>query len=184
MPELEKAAKRTHLAYLSDKDHDVFQLSDEEKEQLLEDTGYYSYVNQNSSYCAALAMEYRLAYILSKKDRNIADEDFVREWILDDVNMMRLAEAEHERWNTYQRLQGWRCADTEQMNKIALKSQGKNVKDNDLLLHPAIVPYDILDEVEHKADDIYSRLGSDRKSDYIEADKKLLRQILKILDKE
>ena len=181
-PEIEKAAERTHMAYLVESYPDIYEKKRDEQKKILDETGYYSYVNQNSSYCAALAMEYRLAYILSLKNGDEKDSEFVKKWLENEKNLTVLAESEHYRWNAYQRLQGWRCADIKQAKTIAENSEGRRVKDNSLLLHPALVEYKDLKSTEKKVDRILMKYNLDKRSNYVELDKDILRQMLKILD--
>ena len=105
----------------------------------------------------------------------------VSKFLSDERNVDSLSVSEHQRWNTYQRLQGWRKADLEQAATICRQTDGRKVKEDDLLLHPAIVEYDELLLVESAIDKIYADNNSPKKCDYIEADKKIVRNIWRIV---
>ncbi len=180
-PEIEDEAKRIHLAYYSDAEHDCLSLPKEEQDKLCADTHFYSYVNQNSSYGAALSAEYKLEYVLKSRPEDISEKDYAYKFLSDERNVDSLSVSEHQRWNTYQRLQGWRKADLEQAATICRQTDGRKVKEDDLLLHPAIVEYDELLLVERAIDKIYADNNSPKKCDYIEADKKIVRNIWRIV---
>jgi hypothetical protein len=181
-PEIEESAKRIHLSYYSDENHDYLADDKQAQDKMCADTNYYAYVNQNSSYGAALSAEYKLAYILKNKPEGVDDEEYVRNYLSDKKNIDSLAVSEHQRWNTYQRLQGWRKASLEQAATICRQTNGKKVKDDDLLLHPAVVEYDELLKVEKRIDKIYAKNNVDKKCNYVEADKKIVRSVWKIVN--
>ena len=180
-PEIEDTAKRIHLAYYSDPEHDCLALPKNEQDKLIADTHFYNYVNQNSSYGAALSAEYKLAYVLKGRPEEVSEKEYADTYLQDEGNIDSLSVSEHQRWNTYQRLQGWRKADLEQANTICRQTDGKKVKDDDLLLHPAIVEYDELLLVEMAIDKIYADNNSDKKCDFVEADKKIVRNLWRIV---
>jgi hypothetical protein len=62
--------------------------------------------------------------------------------------------------------------------------KGGSIKDNNLLLHPALVEYYQLQEREQRVDALYEKYSIDRKSRYIQLDKDILRKILVILEYE
>ena len=179
-PDLEKAAQRAHLSYMGSKDID----DEKKKKQILSDSDFYSYSNQHSSFNVALGLEYHLAYIQSLNEEGEDPDTFVRKWLENDENMAVLARAEHQRWNTYQRLQGYRKMNTRQLEEIVKRSSGKRAKDNELLLHSALVENDDLAERERYVDALYKKYGSDKKCNYVQLDKDFLKNLLYILGHE
>ena len=180
-PQIERAAKRAHLSYLG---NDSLYKDEKEQEKLLDETGFYQYANQHSSLNVALGLNYHLAYILNQNKENEKASDFVKRWLGDRFNMAAIAFSEHERWNAYQRLQGYRRVSDEQLETMFANYKGGSIKDNSLLLHPALVEYDELQERENQVDALYEKYGIDRKSRYVELDKDILRKILVILEYE
>ena len=179
-PEYESSAKRVHLTYLGD----MQSLSDEKQEEILEKTGFYSYVNQDSSFNEAVSMDMKYAYILSRKTYDCDDIEFVKGWLEDETNLISLSDAEHLRWNAYQRFQGWQLIGEKQEEQVAILTGGKKVKSDDLLLHPAMVPVEDLPEAEKFADDLLSRYsGSPSHTRYVELDRDMCRNLLYILGK-
>ena len=182
-PQLEEAAKRVHLAYAGHDDLlDAVESQDVRKQtqQLLQEEGYYRYVNQNSSFASALAMQYRYDNILKgKKEDDLSDAEYVDKYLSKKANLDTLAVCEHQRWNYYMALQGWRRPETAQIRKIADDSEGQRVKDDELLLHPALVPYSSLKTTENSVD----KLLVNKTSNYVEADKNILRKMTSILKK-
>ncbi|MBQ2085515.1 MAG: hypothetical protein II464_04540, partial [Oscillospiraceae bacterium] len=120
-PDLEDEARRVHLSYLASSEPDALKQPAYIQEQILTDTGFYNYVNLQASLFCALALEYRRAYILNKKEPDDTRDDavFVRGWLGDPENLELLGNAEHLRWNAYQRFQGWRPASAAQTESIA-----------------------------------------------------------------
>lgn len=178
-PSLEEGAKKVHLSYLGKED-----ASEEEKNELLEQTHFYAYNNQHSSFAAALGLQYHLAYI---SNMNYDKEDikiFAKNWLNNQSNIDKLAVSEHQRWNTYQRLKGYQKVDEEQLEKIARDSKGLNLTDKQLLLHPALVEYDELVQRERFVNSLYEKYGLNRKSNYIQLDKDIIKNLLKILGYE
>ena len=180
-PQIERAARRAHLSYLGD---DALYKSEKEQERLLDESGFYHYSNQHSSFNVALGLNYHLAYILNQKMEDEKDSEFVIRWLGDRFNMATLAESEHERWNAYQRLQGYRYVDDRQLEVMFKNYKGGSIKDTDLLLHPALVEYNRLQEREERVDSLYAAYGINRKSNYVQLDKEILRKILVILEYE
>ncbi len=173
-PQLEEAAKQVHMAYCR---------ADEWTPEL-EET-FYRYVNNDSSFAQAMAMMARRRYILASKPADVSDEEWVRTVINDPKQLEILGAAEHNRWNAYQRINGWRRATLSQVETIAKHTNGKKVKDDALLLHPAIVPYRELEEVEHAVDRIRRKYNPEVSSvDYINADQVIIRCLPKILQSE
>ncbi|MBQ3295374.1 MAG: hypothetical protein IJH00_02655 [Erysipelotrichaceae bacterium] len=180
-PQIERAAKRAHLSYLGD---DALYKSESEQEKLLDETGFYQFSNQHSSFNVALGLNYHLAYILNQNREDEKGSEFVKRWLSDRFNMASLAECEHQRWNTYQRIQGYRGVSDEQLETMFENYKGGSIKDNNLLLHPALVEYYQLQEREERVDALYNKYGIDRKSKYIQLDKDILRKIMVILEYE
>ena len=181
-PSLEEAAKRVHLAYFSDIYPRIFNRNYEDREEILEYTGFYSYINQDSSFNEALALDFKYEYVLSKRNGDEDEIDFVRRWLNDQNNLIILSDAEHLRWNAYQRFQGWRHMNAVQEDLAARKSLGKRVKDNDMLLHPALVELNELPEAERITDEIIRRYNpGGTPSRYVELDRNICRNMLLIL---
>ncbi len=182
-PDLETVAKRTHLAYMSGTIEDVFNKSASEQEKILRDTGYYSYQNIDSSMAEGLTLEYRYAYILSlKDDDSVSDDEFVERWLKDEENLRTIGNSEHNRWMAYERLQGWRKPTVEQEEIIVAASNGKRVKDNEMLLHPAIVNVEDLPEAEKTADALLRKYNPDSSSTrYVELDRDIYKMMVRIL---
>ena len=183
-PELEDVAKRTHLAYLSGIYGNIIKKPQEETEKVLQETGYYNYNNIEASLAEGLTLEYRYAYILSKKnDNSISDTEFVRNWLNDKDNLKIIGDAEHIRWNAYQRITGWRRASEAQMDEMARLSNGKRVKNNEMLLHTAMVEVEELPETEKKADETLQKYNPDRTpTRYVELDRDIYQYMIDILD--
>ena len=171
-PGLEKAAEKVHLSYLGMEKAD---------EDVLENSGFYEYQNQESSFAEALALEYKKAYILSqKKDAQVSDRDFIDAWLAE--HLEEAAAWEHERWNAYQRIHGWRKAEGEMIGSIIEKYKGERANDPKLRLHPAIVDYGDLENVQNEVNECFKRYGSDKRVDYLGADKDILKKMTWILD--
>lgn len=171
-PKLEKAAERVHLSYVGE---------GKTGEDILENTGFYEFQNQESSFAQALSMTYKASYILShKKDDSVSDKVFIENWLAE--HMDEMAEAEHERWNAYQRVHGWRRADDSQSKAIIEKYKGRRSNDPELLLHPAIVEYDELARCEAMVNSLLENYGSENRVHYLQADKDILQKMSYILD--
>lgn len=172
---LEKMAVRVHMAYLNTETDDV--------QKTLYETGYYNLANHESSLAMALAIEYKVKYILSRtassgKDRRKA----VEEYLQDEENMKKMCLMEHQRWNTYQRICGWTRPSAEQTELIAkMHNNGKKIRHDRLLMHPAIVPNEELAETEEKADAILKGITPDYvPTDYVRKDEYILARIPEI----
>ena len=184
LPQLEKAAKRVHLTYLAGAYKNIFDMSEAEQEKILEETGFYNYANQDSSFNEALSMEFKYRYILSM-DKEEKGNEFVREWLSNDTNLIALADMEHQRWNTYQRFQGWVKEDPSQEEKMSERTGGKKLKNDDLLIHPALVELSELKEAEERADRMLEKYNpSYSPVRYVELDRDMCRNMLLILDEE
>ena len=178
-PELEEGARRTHLAYLMDPK--IMNASRQEQNRVLDETGYYSFANMDSSFSMALALEYRIAYILSQKTGEGSDTEYIRAWLSDEDNLQKLADAEHLRWNCAQRLLGYRLPTADQERLIAERLKGKKVKDDELLMHPALVDNEHLADAEQLADQILGSLNPEaKKTNYTALDKAILLNMIEI----
>lgn len=177
MPEYENEAKNIHLAYLNNHETDQNKIN-----KILNETGYYAYTNQESSFAATVSMEYKLAYILSFKDKDISDKEFVNKWLKDENNLKSLGDSEHDRWMAYQRMNGWSLPSVKQEKNIAKKYEGNKVKDDELLLHPALVENNKLLKAEKKADEILSEYPSKKKTRYTDTDIYIIKKIVDILE--
>lgn len=183
-PELEEEARRVHLSYMLPSMPNALDLEGDKKEKVLEDTGFYGYANMQSSMASALSLEFRRAYILSKKPEGDkrSDDEFIRSWLDDPQKLSILGDAEHMRWNAYQRVQGWRTADAAQTGAIAVSTSGKRIRSDEFMLHPALVSLEDLPEVEKTTDDI--KHGVDPGSSgtgFVESDRVILRNLPLIL---
>ncbi len=179
-PDLEKAAKRVHLSYLS-----VIRSDNDEKkaDEILEKSGFYQYQNQESSFAEALALRYKERYILQfREDDSISDKEFIEEWLKDEDNLQKMADAEHDRWTAYQRMHGWRRADEKQTAAIMKKYEGRRANDPELKLHPALVDNEELAAVEKMVDGLYQEHGSDNRAHYLESDRGIIEKLTYILD--
>ena len=176
-PDLEKAAERVHLSYLTS--------DEEDNPDLLRKSGFYQYQNQESSFAMALAMKYKESYILSfREDETVPEKQFIEEWLNSEENMQKMADAEHERWNAYQRVHGWRKANRKQTEAIIRKYEGKRANDPQLKLHPAIVRNEKLAEAEQMVNSLLEHYGSEYRVHYLDADKDIIRKLPYILDKK
>ncbi len=175
-PYLEDTAARVHLSYLNSWYPGILEADEKRQEEVLWETGFYSYVNQDSSYAQALATMYRLAYI--QTNSSLSPEEYIQ----DPVHQKLLAETEHERWNMYQRFQGWRYLNHTQEMEVARLLKGKKVKDDRDLLHPALVRTDQLQEAEDYADACMKQFNpASEGSKYILSDYQIIRMLPEIL---
>ena len=173
-PQLEEAARQVHLAYYQ---------SAEWTPEI--EAAFYRYVNSDSSFTQALSMFAKRRYILSSRPEGIAPEEWIRQVLDDPERMEWLGSAEHNRWNAYQRIHGWRRATLPQVEAIVRKTDGRQVKDDSLLLHPAIVPYKELAATEAAVDQIRRLVRPDAPSvNYINADRNIIRALPVILKSE
>ena len=181
-PDIEKAARRVHLSYLNAK---AEQLDSKKKDKLLETSGFYQHQNQESSFAEAIALKYKEKYILSfKNDDSISDRDFIEEWLKDEGHLQKMADAEHERWNAYQRVHGWRRADRKQTEAIIRKYKGTRANDPELRLHPAIVDNEELEETQAMVNKLMEEYGSDVRVNYTDSDRDIVRKLSYILDEK
>lgn len=181
-PDIERAAKRVHLSYLG---ADIGKLDPEKEAQLMQESNFYQYQNQESSFAEALALKYKEKYILSfKDDDTISDREFIERWLDDEENLRKMGDAEHERWNAYQRVHGWQRADRKQTEAIIRKYEGKKANDPELRLHPAIVSNEELPEAEAMVNELLEAYGSNRRVNYLESDRDIVRKLTYILDRK
>ncbi len=181
-PELEDAAKRVHMTYLAGSYEGIKEKTPEEQEKILEDTGFYSYVNFDSSLNEALAMEFKLAYIRHVLNDGNAGKEAISRWLENSDNIRLMGDCEHLRWNAYQRTMGWRRMEKEQEEAAAFISGGRRVKNDDMLLHPALVSVEELPEAEALADSILRNYREDAASRYVDLDRDIVRELPYILD--
>lgn len=173
-PDLEKAAEKVHLSYLGET---------KDEKNILENSGFYEYQNQESSFAEALALKYKEKYILSfKQDEQVSDKQFIENWLNDEDNLNRMAVAEHERWNAYERVHGYKRANEVQTKAIIVKYKGKRANDPKLRLHPAIVDYDELKAVEDRVNQLFEEYGSQTRVNYIQSDKDIVKKLTYILE--
>lgn len=181
-PDIERAAKRVHLSYLG---ADIGKLDPEKEAQLMQESNFYQYQNQESSFAEALALKYKEKYILSfKDDDTISDREFIERWLDDEENLRKMGDAEHERWNAYQRVHGWQRADRKQTEAIIRKYEGKKANDPELRLHPAIVSNEELPEAEAMVNELLEAYGSNMRVNYLESDRDIVRKLTYILDRK
>ena len=180
-PDIEKAARRVHLSYLK---ADIDSLDSEKEAKLIEETGFYQYQNQESSFGMALALKYKEKYILSfKNDETLSDREFIDKWLSDEENLKKMGDAEHDRWNAYQRVHGWRKADRSQTEAIIRKYEGRRANDPELRLHPAIVSNAELPAAEAMVNELLEQYGSEVRVNYLESDMDIVRKLTYILDR-
>ena len=173
-PELEEAAKIVHRSYYGSN----------EWTPEIEHT-FYRYVNYDSSFAQALAMLARRRWNLASKPENINAEEWIRSVLNDEEQLAVLGFSEHDRWNAYQRINGWRCATLEQTDSIARESNGKRVKSDRLMLHPAIVPGSELAEREAAVNAIRRKYDPDARGvNYVQADRQIIACLPEILKSE
>lgn len=176
---LEKMAVRVHMAYLNTDTDDVT--------KTLYETGYYNLANHESSLAMALALEYKVKYILRHTDLTGKDRRTVlEEYLQDEENMKKMCRMEHLRWNTYQRISGWTRPTWQQTEMIAkMHNNGRKIRHDRLLMHPAIVGNDELAETEKKADAILRSITPDyAPTDYVRKDEYILARIPEITAEE
>ncbi len=177
---LEEMAQKVHLSYLNNTDKDI--------QKVLNESGYYRLSNHESSLAQALTVEYRVKYILNKtKGEPGSAKERIERYLKDEDNFKTLCEMEHTRWLTYQRTEGWTKPTLKQMKEIAaLFGDGKTIKYNDLLLHPANVPNDQLREMERTADEILYDIKGEKytKTDYYNKDGYIVGKIPEIISEE
>lgn len=170
-PDLDQAARKCHKAYSGDP---VWTDQDE--------YDFCRYVNHDSSFAQALTMVARKQYILHSKPANISESEWIRRVLNDENQLKMLGDAEHERWNAYQRVSGWRRASLEQADVIASRTGGKKVKDDNLLLHPAIVPVEELPYVEERVDEIRRKYNPNASPcRYVQVDRDIIKKLPEIL---
>lgn len=181
-PELEKAAKRVHLSYLASGTKE--DIDPKGQERRLRETGFYQYQNQESSFAMALALRYKERYILSyRDDETVGEKTFIENWLSEEENMKKMADAEHDRWCAYQRTHGWKTADAKQTAAIIDKYKGNRANDPELRLHPAIVSNAKLETVEKRVNRLLKEYGSDYRVFYLDADRDIIRRMTYILER-
>ena len=145
--DIEKLAIKIHLAY--DKDINNYYLND---------------YNKRSSRASAIHVKYKLYSILKEKYTNNLNEDLklFREMYNKKIEDS-LAKNEHDRWNAYMRTIGYTCSTIKEV-----KEYYPLIHDHRDFLgrrHPALVPFEKLDSVSKKLQNM--GINKDlRKSDY------------------
>lgn len=173
-PELEEAAKVVHRSYYG---------SDEWTPEI--EQTFFRYVNYDSSFAQALTMLARRRWILASKPDGVNPDDWIHQVLNDEEQLAALGYAEHDRWNAYQRISGWRCASLEETEAIARESDGKRVKSDRLLLHPAIVPGSELAAREQAVNAIRRKYWTDAPGvNYVQADRQIIACLPEILKSE
>ncbi len=173
---LEDMAKRIHMAYLNEDSGDM--------KSILNRTGYYRLSNHESSLAQALTIEYRVKHILSEtKNQEGTAKQRIQGYLSDPVKFKKLCELEHTRWLNYQRTEGWTRPSIKQQEAIAKKyGNGKTIKDDTLLLHPANVENAQLAKAEAEADRILSEVNESYvPTDYVNKDGYILGRIPQII---
>ena len=166
--EIEKLAMQVHCVY-----------NPSDLEKSLEDFYKLEY-NKKSSRAVAVHIKYKLYSVL--KDiysgdlednlKNNIDEVLKQYNNIKNANVLEeLAKNEHDRWNAYVRTDGFKNIAKEEVLKY--KEFNKNTKHFLAKLHPAIVEYEKLDELEQYL-----------KKDFKSADINIINNIEKILKKE
>lgn len=175
---LEQMAEKVHLAYLN--------TNENSSRQVLYDTGYYTLTNHESSLALALSMEYKLKYILADVGEYTDKKKALSDYLEDEENMRQLCAMEHDRWTAYQRISGWRRPSWHQAELTAqMHGNGRKIRHDRLLLHPAIVDNDELPQAEEKSDEILKGITENyAPSDYVNKDAYILRKMPEILASE
>lgn len=176
---LEAMARKVHLAYMNSDDEDI--------DKVLNESGYYYLSNHESSLAQALSIEYKVKHILNRiNDQGLSAKEAVKAYLDDSMNVKNLCAMEHDRWNCYERCEGWTTPTLVQERMIAkLAGNGKTINNPDLLLHPAIVDNDELLNAEKTADAILKEIKDDfTPTDYINKDAYIIKRIPTIISEE
>jgi len=159
---LEEMAKRVHLSYWN-----VLDGTDREKEEALK-SYYKSEYSQRSSFATALHIIYKLYDCgISLKSGNDLCSDYssMMQSILQNKDIQdKLAEVEHKRWNAFMRTEGFTCSE---MTSVEAYYEDVNHYIHPIAkLHPAIVSWDLLDEISEQLSNITKDQIDLKKSDY------------------
>lgn len=173
--ELEKLAFAVHLCYSDFPDSDS---SSYQKARYSFETSLY---NRRSSMASALHIStklYQCGFKGFSSLNDISEKELqqIENALLDPSTIDDLARNEHNRWNAFMRCEGHRKASIETMLKYApiLKSH----QDKKGYLHPCIVPWEQLDNVQAK----YNELKIDIK-DFKSYDYNIVKSIPQIIRK-
>lgn len=173
-PRLEKAAESVHLSYLG-----KGSLDEKEREE------FHRYSNYQSSFAQALASMARMQYLTCNCPPGVSREEWIKQRLRQEETVILLGECEHDRWNAYQRLCGWSHADDDTVRRIAAKTDGKKIKDDELLYHPAIVENKDLRRAEEFVDEVRRSYHPEASGcNYVELDRQIVRALPKIMKEE
>lgn len=94
------------------------------------------------------------------------------------TDVQTLMQNEHERWNAFMRSEGFRSVDFETVKKYAPETRSH--KDEVAKLHPCIVSWDALNDLQIKYNALQQELNL-KKSDFKEYDQKIVTEIPQII---
>ena len=83
---------------------------------------------------------------ISKDKLGRFDKEEIKEILKDDNIMSEIAKCEHRRWVAFLRTEGYEAANGKTLKIYFDKT--KNIKNHEMKLHPTMVKWDELDEVE------------------------------------
>ncbi len=176
---LEDMSRKVHLAYMNSDDKDL--------QKVLNESGYYYLSNHESSLAQALSIEYKVKYILkqTKYDEG-SPRERIKKYLSDQMNLTNMCMMEHNRWNCFERCEGWTTPTIQQEKLIAnIAGNGKTINDRDLLLHPAIVEVKDLSAAEKQADEILRNVKEEyTPTDYVNKDAYIIVRIPSIISDE
>lgn len=153
---LDRLAQLIHLAYSLAGGKTVLDISKEEESQKLE-TYFSSSYSQRSSLATALHIKYKLYEIgygdFSFENFNLEQINQLRKMITKDMIDNHLAPLEHQRWNAYMRSEGYCLCTKEDVACYIIASEGNHVFHIGKQ-HPALVPWDDLDDAYNKVKEV------------------------------
>lgn len=177
---LDRLAQLVHITYSLAGSKTVLNISKEEENIELESYFKSSY-NQRSSLATALHIKYKLHEIgfdgFDFENFDLEQIKQLREKIDKELVDNHLAPLEHLRWNAYMRSEGYCLSTIEDVSCYRTVSKGHHVFHIGKQ-HPALVPWEDLDEMCDKLKNIV-----ETKDDFKTCDKKICEQIPNILER-
>ncbi len=141
--------------------------------------------SRNSSVASAVHSRYKIYSALVELNRGeeFKSQDLLSESIIerfaellsDETIVEELSKLEHRRWNSYTRSEGWSSVDFEGIDSYYEKT-GKNYRNFVAKLHPCLVSYEKLAEL-----DTYLEKKFGKKTDFKETDRIFIRNLPKII---
>jgi len=177
---LENLAFAVHLCYnwALDKPKDSYEY------QKAKHDFYTSEYSRRSSMAVALHIPAKLHSCgIDMADGGFPDPEEIAKFaeiLTDQKQVDRLAENEHNRWNAFVRSEGFRTTDFETVKKYAPYT--RTHKDEAAKLHPCIVSWEELDDLQEKYNQLQAELLL-KPSNFKEYDYKIVREIPQILEK-